>query len=133
MPYCHLVAMICHNFYKRSKSFISFISCHTARHTTHPCIGRRHRTHTHTHAEDVAGGNCPLLFTHPELPFLTGSQEQWAAFKWCPGRHERKHAFLRQGFKMYFKNTYYRQGAPGKTTLVSRCQYDLGHGLYVLL
>ena len=40
---------------------------------------------THTHAEDVTGGNCPLLFTHPELPFLTASQKQWAAFLWRPG------------------------------------------------
>ena len=37
-----------------------------------------------THAEDVAGGICPLHLTHPELSFLTGSQEQWAAFM-APG------------------------------------------------
>ena len=37
-------------FSSKSKSCIS---CHTAQHTTHLCIGRRHRTHTRTLACDV--------------------------------------------------------------------------------
>ena len=56
--------------------------CHTARHTTpHTCVWRRHRTHTHTHADEVAGEICLLPLTHPGVLVLPqGSQEQWAAF-----------------------------------------------------
>ena len=65
---------------------------HKTRHTTtHMCIlggdtGHTHtHTHTHTHAEEVASEICPLLLTHPELSFLEGSQEQWAAFNGARG------------------------------------------------
>ena len=57
----------------KSKSFI----VHNNTHVHWPAT---QDTHTHAHAEEVAGEICPLLLTHPELSYLTGSQEQWAAF-----------------------------------------------------
>src|SRR4029434_9770760 len=55
-------------------------STHNAQHTTHSTpvhrAARHTHTHTHTHAEDFGSGNCPLLFTHPELSFFTGSSGQ---------------------------------------------------------
>src|SRR4029434_9456293 len=56
---------------------------HTARHTTpHTCVlAATQDTHTHTHADEVAGEICVLSFTSPGLLATPqGSQEQWAAF-----------------------------------------------------
>ena len=55
----------------KSKAFFIVTQYDTQHHT---CIGRRHRTHTHTHSDEVAGEICPLPLTHPEVLVLPQGQ-----------------------------------------------------------